>query len=36
MKTNHAERRTDIGKKVQNSKNNNKMLPIKVTLDILR
>lgn len=36
MKNNHADRKTDIGKKVLNSKTNNKILPIKVIIDILR
>lgn len=36
MKNSHAERKTDIGKKILNSKTNNKILPIKVIIDILR
>lgn len=36
MKIYHSDRKTEIGKKVLSAKNSNKVLPIKVTIDILR
>ncbi len=36
LKASHAERKTDLGKKITSAKNSNKILPIKIILDILR